>query len=128
MPKSLRVAGDTKDAVTQAMVYASDHGVYPTSITVLREGEIKYTVIPDKDPWGNDYVLAPVLTEGRTPTEGDNIYVYSKGPKGTGVYPRPFTSETGEDGAIGYSSVDGRFGPWESQQPKDLHAHSQSHN
>ncbi len=110
------------------MVYASDHGVYPTSITVLREGEIKYTVIPDKDPWGNDYVLAPVLTEGTTPTEGDNVYVYSRGSKGTGVYPQPFAHNTGEDGAIGYSSVDGRFGPWESQQSKDVHARSKSHN
>ncbi len=114
--------------MTQAMVYASDHGVYPTSITVLREGEIKYTVIPDKDPWGNDYVLSPVLTEGRKPQEGDNVYVFSRGSKGTGVYPRPFTSDTGEDGSIGYSSVDGRFGPWESQQSKDLHARSKSHN
>ena len=88
----------------------------------------KYYNIPDKDPWGNDYVLAPVLTEGRTPTEGDNVYVYSRGPKGTGVYPQPFTHNTGEDGPIGYSSVDGRFGPWESQQSKDLHARSKSHN
>ena len=112
MPKSLRVAGDTKDAVTQAMVYASDHGVYPTSITVLREGEIKYTVIPDKDPWGNDYVLAPVLTEGRKPQEGDNVYVYSRGAEGTGVYP---DSEEGGDGSVGYSSVDGS---WE-----ELHHH-----
>ncbi len=128
MPKSLRVAGDTKDAVTQAMVYASDHGVYPTSIKELREGEIVYCACNDKDPWGNDYVLAPVLTEGRKPQEGDNVYVYSRGPKGTGVYPQPFTHNTGEDGPIGYSSVDGRFGPWESQQSKDLHARSQSHN
>ncbi len=113
MPKSLRVAGDTKDAVTQAMVYASDHGVYPTSITVLCEGEIKYTVIPDKDPWGNDYVLSPVLIEGRTPTGGDNVYVYSRGAEGTGVYP---DAKDSGDGSVGYSSVDGS---WE-----ELHHHT----
>ncbi len=105
-----RAARDTKVAVTQAIVYASDNGVYPTSIRVLNvEGYI--AAIPDKDAWGNDYVLAPVFTEGRTPREGDNVYVFSRGPKGTGVYPQPFTSDTGEDGSVGYSSVDGCFGP-----------------
>ncbi|MEE9138200.1 MAG: hypothetical protein V3V07_06605 [candidate division NC10 bacterium] len=102
-------ASDAKIAVTEAIVYASDNGVYPTSIKVLREGEIVYCPCPDKDPWGNDYVLPPVLTEGRTPREGDNVYVYSRGPKGTGVYPQPFTHDTGEDGSVGYSSVDGEF-------------------
>ncbi len=116
MPKSLRVAGETKTAVTQAMVYAGDYGVYPTSIKVLREGEIRYCACPDKDPWGNDYVLSPLLTQGRTPREGDDVHVYSRGPKGTGVYPSPFTSDTGPDGAIGYSSADGTFGPWKERQ------------
>jgi len=111
MPKSLRVAGDTKDAVTQAMVYASDHGVYPTSLEVLVEEG--YAALSDKDPWGNDYVLSPVLTEGRTPTEGDNVYVYSRGPKGTGVYP---DAKDSGDGSVGYSSVDGS---WE-----ELHHHT----
>ena len=106
--KARRVARDAKFAVTQAMVYASDHGVYPTSLRVLLEGG--YANVLEKDPWGNDYVLAPVLTEGRKPQEGDNVYVFSRGTKGTGVYPRPFTSDTGEDGAIGYSSQHGFWG------------------
>jgi type II secretory pathway pseudopilin PulG len=103
-------ASDAKTAVTVAIEYASDNGVYPTSINALREGEIVYCACPVKDRWGNDWVLSPVLTEGRTPREGDNVYVFSKGPKGTGVYPQPFTHDTGEDGAIGYSSVNGEFG------------------
>ncbi len=107
--KSSRAASDAKTAVTQAMVYASDYGVYPTSIKVLREGEIVYCACPYKDPWGNDWVLSPVLTDGRTPREGDNVYVYSRGPKGTGVYPQPFTSKAGEGGSVGYSSV---YGSW----------------
>ena len=90
-------------------MYAKDNGVYPTSITVLREGDVVYCACPDKDPWGNDYVLSPLLTQGGTPKEGDNLYVYSRGPKGTGVYPSPFTSDTGHDGAVGWSSVDGCF-------------------
>ena len=106
-----RAVGDAKTAVTQAIVYASDHGAYPTSITVLREGEIVYCACPEKDPWGNDWVLSPLLTEGRKPKEGDNVYVYSRGPKGTAVYPQPFNHYTGEEGPIGYSSADGTFGP-----------------
>ena len=102
-------ARGTKAAVTQAIVYANDNGVYPTSMKVLREEG--YAPVRDKDSWGNDYVLAQVFTEGRTPREGDHVYVFSRGPKGTGVYPQPFTSDTGKDGAIGYSSVDGCFGP-----------------
>ncbi len=108
-----RAAGDAKTAVTQAIVYAKDHGVYPTSIKVLREGEVVYCACRDKDPWGNDYVLSPVLTEGRAPKEGDNVYVYSRGAEGTGVYP---DSEEGGDGSVGYSSVDGS---WE-----ELHHHT----
>ena len=91
----------------QAIEYAKDHGVYPTSLRVLREEG--YMAGLEKDPWGNDYVLAPVLTGGKTPTGGDNVYVFSRGSKGTGEYPRPFSSETGHDGAVGWSSVDGCF-------------------
>ncbi len=108
--RSGSAASDAKTAVTQAIVYASDNGVYPTSIKVLREGEIVYCACPYTDRWGNDYVLSPVLTQGSEPKEGDNVYVFSRGPKGTGVYPRPFTSDTGPDGSVGYSSVHGRWG------------------
>ncbi|MFQ5961279.1 MAG: type II secretion system protein [Candidatus Methylomirabilales bacterium] len=103
-----RAASDTKWAVTHAIVYANDKGVYPTSLKVMRDEG--YANVTDTDLWGNEWVLSPVFTEGRTPREGDNIYVFSRGRKGTGVYPQPFTHDTGEDGAIGYSSVDGCFG------------------
>jgi len=96
--------------VTQTIVYAKDHGVYPTSLEVLVE-EGYMSAIP-RDPWENDWVLSPVLTEGRKPQEGDNVYVYSRGAEGTGVYP---DSEEGGDGSVGYSSVDGS---WE-----ELHHH-----
>ncbi len=106
-----RAASDAKNAVYVAAEYVKDHGVYPTSITVLVEE--RYAALSDKDPWGNDYVLSPVLTESRRPQEGDNVYVYSRGAEGTGVYP---DSEEGGDGSVGYSSVDGS---WE-----ELHHHT----
>ncbi len=101
------IAGDTKHAVTQAIVYAKDKGVYPTSITVL--GEEGYTALSDKDLYGNEWVLSPVLTRGGIPREGDNVYVFSTGQEGTGVYPEPFTHDTGENESIGYSSVHGSW-------------------
>lgn len=94
---------------------------------MLREGEIRYCACPEKDPWGNDYVLSALLTEGGTPREGDDVYVYSRGPKGTGVYPQPFTSATGEEGSIGHSSVNGTFGPWKSRQSEVVYTHPISH-
>ncbi len=103
-----RAASDTKTAVTQAIKYAQDKGAYPTSITVLREEG--YANIRDKDPWGNEWVLSPVLARGNEPKEGDNVYVFSRGSEGTGGYPQPFTSDTGREGSIGYSSLHGRWG------------------
>jgi hypothetical protein len=97
----------TKTAVTQAIVYSSDKGAYPTSLRVLRDSG--YANLLDADPWYNPYVLAPVLTSGAKPRDGDDVYIYSKGPKGTGTYPRPFTLNTGEDGSVGYSSL---YGAW----------------
>jgi hypothetical protein len=101
-----RAASDTKTAVTQAIVYAQDKGVYPTSLRVLREAG--YANLPDMDPWGNDYVLSPVLTGGNRRQTGDDVFVYSKGPKGTGTYsipstPGAFISDTGKNGSVGYS-------------------------
>lgn len=97
----------TKTAVTQAIVYANDKNVYPTGLKVLRDSG--YANVPDTDPWNSPYVLAPVLTSGAKPRDGDDVYIYSKGPKGTGTYRRPFTLNTGEDGSVGYSSL---YGPW----------------
>jgi type II secretory pathway pseudopilin PulG len=74
-------------------------------------GDTKHTVtaLSDKDLWGNEWVLSPVLTRGGIPREGDNVYVFSTGPEGTGVYPEPFTHDTGENESIGYSSVHGSW-------------------
>ncbi len=79
-----RAATDAKTAVTQALVYAQDTGVYPTSLKVLRDSG--YANVLEPDPWSAPYVLSPILTEGRRPRPDDHLCVYSKGRCGTGDY------------------------------------------
>ena len=102
-----RAASDTKLAVTQAIVYAGDRGVYPVSITVIRDAML--VNLNDSDPWGNLYVLSPTLTTGTVFGNLDDLYIYSKGIGGTGNYPVPFQPNTGTGGSVGYSSV---YGAW----------------
>jgi general secretion pathway protein G len=102
-----RAAADTKTAVTQAIVYATDSHVYPTSIKAIRDAGL--TNVSDTDPWGIPYVLSPALAGGGLPAYGDDVYVYSKGANAGGIYPVPFVTDTGIDGSAGYSSV---YGSW----------------
>jgi hypothetical protein len=103
-----RTMSDAKTAVTQAIVYANDKNLWPTSLKVLRNSG--YANILDKDPWGRDWVLSPVLTQGSKPSNDDDVYIYSRGPEGTGTYPRPFTDRASARGSIGYSSIYGSWG------------------
>jgi len=100
-----QAAADTKTAVTQTMVYALDKSLYPTSIRVLRNAGL--ASISDNDPWGIPLQLAPALLAGHPP--GEEAYIFSKGPYGTGTCPNPFTSNTGAGGSVGDSSV---YGAW----------------
>jgi hypothetical protein len=68
---------------------------------VLREPG--YANVPDDDPWGRGYVVSPNLTAGAVAKPTDGVYVYGKGPNGTGTYPRPYTASTGRGGSVGYS-------------------------
>jgi len=102
-----RAGADTKTATTQAMVYAVERNVYPTSIAVIRGAGLAST--PDSDPWGNPYELSPTLLGGGTPGDADDVYVYSRGPTGAGGFPNPFVPNTGSGGSVGYSSVYGSF-------------------
>ncbi len=104
--KYSRAAADSKTAVTQALAYVLTSNSYPTSLQVMRNAG--YGNMPDSDPWGTPYVLAPVLTSGGTPGEADDVYIYSKGPNGTATY-TPGATDTGVGGAVGYSSVYGSF-------------------
>jgi len=108
--RSSLAASDTKLAVTQAIVYANDKGVYPTSLKVMRDSG--HANLPDQDPWGIPYRLSLVLTRGKRPKEGDDVYVYSRGPEGIGTYRRPFTDRASAKGSIGYSSI---YGEWRGE-------------
>ncbi len=102
-----RAATDTRLAVTQAMVYAVDKGVYPSSISVIRDTML--INLDDNDPWQIPYVLSPNLTGGAPPGGSDDIFIYSKGSNASGTYPDPFVTYTGPSGSVGYSSV---YGSW----------------
>lgn len=102
-----RAAADTRAATTQAMVFATDRNVYPTSIQAIRDA--KLANLSDADPWGNAYVLCPMLTGALSPGYADDVYIYSKGASVAGTYPVPFVTNTGPGGSVGYSSV---YGSW----------------
>lgn len=101
-----RAATDARTAVTQSLTYATDKGIYPVSLETLRASG--YASVPDADPWGNAFVLAPTMSSGARPASGDDIYVFSKGAGGAGAYTAGLTS-TGTGGPVGYSSVYGGF-------------------
>jgi len=75
---------ESRMAVSQAIRYANTRGAYPTSLRVLRESG--YSKVRNQDPWGNDWILSPLLTAGGAPKQNDDVYIYSKGPRGTGTY------------------------------------------
>jgi hypothetical protein len=109
-----RAASDCRTAVTNGIILSQDQAAYPTSLATLRHA--RYANVPGRDPWGREYVLAPVLVRGGPPQAGDDVYVYSTGPCGTGPYPFPpraggaaAASNTAKCGAVGYSSLYGGF-------------------
>ena len=108
-------AADTKTAMTQAVVYATDFGVYPKSLAVLRSSG--YASVPDSDPWGNKYNLSSALTKGDAPDPSQDAWVCSQGPKGGGKCPSGSAAansvkgfpQTGASGSVGYSWL---YGVW----------------
>ena len=102
-----RAAADAKTATTSVITYVLDKNVYPTSLAVLRANG--YGSVGDLDPWNIPYELSPVLLGGGPAVSGQELYVFSKGATGAGVYPVPFVAYTGPGGSVGYSSV---YGAW----------------
>ncbi len=102
-----RAAADSKTATTSAVTYVLDRNMYPTSLAVLRANA--YGSIGDIDPWKSPYELAPILLGGGPALSGQDIYVFSKGASGAGVYPSPFVAYSGPGGSVGYSSI---YGAW----------------
>ena len=102
-----RAAADVKTATTAAVTYVVDKNVYPTSLAVLRSNG--YGSVGDRDPWTIPYELSPALRGGGPAVSGQEVYVFSKGASGVGVYPEPFVAASGPGGSVGYSSV---YGAW----------------
>ncbi len=90
-----RAASDSRTLVTQAILFGNDSGSYPTSVAEMRNGG--YTNVADADTWGIPWQLSPTLTSGAQARELDDVYIYSRGGRGTGVYPVPFVKFTGDD-------------------------------
>lgn len=105
--KYSRAAADARTVTTSAVTYMLDKGVYPTSIALLRSNG--YGGIDDLDPWKIPYQLSPSLLGGGPPISGQDIYAFSRGASGAGVYPDPFLPYTGPGGSVGYSSI---YGAW----------------
>jgi type IV pilus assembly protein PilA len=114
--KYSRSAADTKTGLTQAIVYANDKNVYPTSLTVLRDSG--YANVPDADPWSAAYVLNTALTGGGTPAAGQDVWICSTGPNGAASGKCPATNalastiaipDNGQNGSVGYSAM---YGGW----------------
>ncbi len=102
-----KAASDTKTATSQSMIYGTEKGKYPSSMTDLRVGG--YPNVNEIDPWGIPYEFAPVLKANSPPGVADDIYIYSKGASMAGTYPVPFVGNTGLGGSVGFSSV---YGAW----------------
>lgn len=102
-----RAAADAKTATTSAVTYVLDRNMYPTSLAVLRANA--YGSVGDLDPWKSPYELSPILLGGGPSLSGQDIYVFSKGASGAGVYPSPFVAYSGPGGSVGYSSI---YGAW----------------
>lgn len=65
--------------------------------------------IGEIDRWQSPYQLSPALLGGGPALSGQDVYVFSKGASGAGVYPDPFLAYSGPGGSVGYSSV---YGAW----------------
>ena len=102
-----KAATDSKTATSQAAIYGSDKGTYPTTIGAMRVGG--YANVSDFDPWRGVYQLSPPLLAGQAPGVSDDLHVFSKGASQAGTYPVPFVTDTGPAGSVGYSSV---YGAW----------------
>jgi general secretion pathway protein G len=101
-----RAASDTKTAVTQSIVYANDKNSYPSSMGMLRN--TGYANVGDNDPWNTAFVISTKMDAATPPGQQDDIYIYSKGAGVAGTY-SPGVTDTGNGGAVGYSSIYGSF-------------------
>ena len=105
-----RAASDTKTAVTQAVVYATDRNQNPGTVQALRDSA--YATVPDTDPWGQAWVYSPAFADTATPANRGEMGVCSPGPATTGDCTLPMTGPgvSLRNGSVGYSSL---YGSWQ---------------
>lgn len=106
----VRAACDSKTAVTQGIVYSTEHRRNPGTMQALRDSG--YANIPDTDPWGSPWVYSPAFADTGTPAQQGEMGVCSTGPQHTGAcgFPMLGPGVPQPDGSVGYSSV---YGAWQ---------------
>lgn len=107
-----RAATDTKQAVTQAVIYVSDNGVFPGDVATLRLGG--YVSIDDQDPWGANWVASATFRDTEAPIDiSGEVHLCSEGPQGSSAdcTDQDFTAppQSTPDGGVGYSTT---YGSW----------------
>ena len=110
--KYSRAVGDAKVAVTQAVVYQFDTGVYPGTLANLRLSA--YASLGDLDPWGNAWVVSDLFADTTLPlTDGTEVHVCSEGPTGAAADCSTADLAAGPsgtvNGGVGYSAT---YGAW----------------
>ncbi|MFQ5839414.1 MAG: competence type IV pilus major pilin ComGC [Candidatus Methylomirabilales bacterium] len=108
-----RAASDTKTAVTQAIVYFNDQGVYPGTMATLRTSG--YANVDNNDPWTNAFLTSDRFRDTTQPvSDGFDVFVCSEGPTGVSAQCQTtpdFTAVPASvtDGGVGYSAT---YGSW----------------
>ena len=107
-----RAASDTKTAVTQAIVYQNDTGVYPGTVGKLRTDG--YANVGDIDPWTNSWSVTALFADTTQPVNASNeVHVCSEGATGAAADCSTAdlaTPQTGVvNGGVGYSAS---YGSW----------------
>ncbi len=110
--KYSRAASDTKTAVSQAIIYQNDRGVYPGNLATLRDSS--YANVQGDDPWKHPYVVSNLFADtSPAPSAGTEIHVCSRGATGAAADCTP--ADLGAqppsipDGGVGYSAT---YGAW----------------
>lgn len=107
-----RAATDTKQAVSQALIYQLNTGVYPGTVATLRlQG---YASLADTDSWGNAWVVSDLFGDTTLPlTAGSELHVCSEGPTGAAAdcdtADLAGTPAATTNGGAGYSAT---YGSW----------------
>jgi prepilin-type N-terminal cleavage/methylation domain-containing protein len=111
-----RAASDTKTAVTQAIVYQNDTGVYPGTVAQLRTSG--YANVANLDPWGLAWQTTALFQDVTIPVNASNeVHICSEGASGAAadcdtadLTTNPASGTA--NGGVGYSAS---YGSWMGQ-------------